>query len=76
MTAEDWKLPHPPSATGWIQILAVIGWPLSKYAVFVSDVACAPGAAPSAISPANATAADVFFTMLEILILTPRILRN
>ncbi|WP_074586743.1 hypothetical protein [Arthrobacter cupressi] len=66
ITADEAKLPHPPLATDWIHIFAVMGWPLSKYAVPEPLVACAPEATPTAKSAVSAIAALAFFRFLTI----------
>ncbi|WP_284983171.1 hypothetical protein [Arthrobacter sp. efr-133-TYG-118] len=71
ITADEEKLPQPPFETGWIHIFAVIGCPLSKYAVPDALVACAPDAAPIAMSVVSAPAATAFLTFLTIFIRFP-----
>ncbi|WP_426765751.1 hypothetical protein ACP3TD_04520 [Pseudarthrobacter sp. 1G09] len=72
MTAEEEKLPQPPSATDWIHMFAVIGCPLSKYAVPEPLVACAPEAAPSASNDVSAIAAAPFRTFVTMFMLIPQ----
>ncbi|WP_442544623.1 hypothetical protein ACSBOX_02355 [Arthrobacter sp. KN11-1C] len=71
ITADEEKLPQPPFETGWIHIFAVIGCPLSKYAVPDALVACAPDAAPIAIRAVSAPAATAFLAFLTIFIRFP-----